>query len=693
MGKGKTLHPADAFRKEQKKKEAKRNAKTKATVREVNKLLSNPQKIQDEIDNVQKESDANRLDKGLKDRIKELQMMKSVALKKQMSREALSGGPAHSDSKNADTGGSSITYPPAPPPRRQDESIYFHPQFNPTGAPPPGQPMMYRTHQAAPSSAGPPGSRPVYGQPVIMHPYSAAPRPRGPAPIPNPPRTAPLVGGMNGVPLPPPRPMALPPALMPRGLLAPSPGVYGPATSSQNHHSGIEPPPPPNRRHHVAPRAAVDPLDPSASGYTERFDATPSNRVLQSSAVMRSSVSPAVIAHVPISTVEAQAAETEFDIKVVGPSLPPTAQEMPEVSNEVLMRQRYIMPDEDESGYYGVNNDYEDEAREDIAECAPISAEELMRRRYIMSDEDDNTASVEDQFNGNEDKDVGPQMPPMNFEPISAEELMRRRNLIMKDGNGETAPAGAMLPPPDNAMDGPDLGPQGPEAGTADWSYYPTAEEVYGTAPSSGLTVGAGVSDCPAPRADENGHSNSALQLFSAYGDSDDESVESKDQSPVPELTRLGQNSSSSYSADAHSNSVRGAYETAVLSSHPSQANRTIPDIQKNIYSDKVPVPNVSRALLGPKIVKVDSDLTGFVPAAIRVKRPMKASVGAPTVKKVKVAANCFEEMDHIESSKASWVAPSTKSAVKKSIQSDAATSVDTEYSDFMKEIEALNAM
>ena len=76
MGKGKTLHPADAFRKEQKKKDAKRNAKTKANIKEVNDLLSNPQKIQEEIERVQKESDANRLDKGLKERIKELKMMK-----------------------------------------------------------------------------------------------------------------------------------------------------------------------------------------------------------------------------------------------------------------------------------------------------------------------------------------------------------------------------------------------------------------------------------------------------------------------------------------------------------------------------------------------------------------------------------------------------------------------------------------
>ena len=81
MGKGKTkdLNPADAYRKEQRKRELKKCKKDRAIVQEVKDLLNDPQKIQDEIDKVQKESDGNKLDKGLKDRIKELKNMKVVA--------------------------------------------------------------------------------------------------------------------------------------------------------------------------------------------------------------------------------------------------------------------------------------------------------------------------------------------------------------------------------------------------------------------------------------------------------------------------------------------------------------------------------------------------------------------------------------------------------------------------------------
>jgi hypothetical protein len=85
MGKDKKeKNPADAFRKEQRKKELLKLKKDRAVVREVHEMLNDPRKIDAEIAKVQKESNDNKLDKTLKDRIKELQRMKEVAQRKQL---------------------------------------------------------------------------------------------------------------------------------------------------------------------------------------------------------------------------------------------------------------------------------------------------------------------------------------------------------------------------------------------------------------------------------------------------------------------------------------------------------------------------------------------------------------------------------------------------------------------------------
>ena len=79
----KELNPADVYRKQQRKKELKKCKETRNVVRSVQELLSDPNKIEEEIQKAQKASDASALDKGLKDRIKELKMMKTVAVTKQ----------------------------------------------------------------------------------------------------------------------------------------------------------------------------------------------------------------------------------------------------------------------------------------------------------------------------------------------------------------------------------------------------------------------------------------------------------------------------------------------------------------------------------------------------------------------------------------------------------------------------------
>lgn len=46
---GKTLNPADAFRKEQRKKDIKKNKQKQAVVKQVTDMLNNPQKIDEEV--------------------------------------------------------------------------------------------------------------------------------------------------------------------------------------------------------------------------------------------------------------------------------------------------------------------------------------------------------------------------------------------------------------------------------------------------------------------------------------------------------------------------------------------------------------------------------------------------------------------------------------------------------------------
>jgi hypothetical protein len=85
MGKDKKeRNPADQFRKEQRKKELLKLKKDRAVVRDVREMLNDPRKIDAEIAKVQKQSDENKLDKTLKDRIKELQRMKDVANTRQL---------------------------------------------------------------------------------------------------------------------------------------------------------------------------------------------------------------------------------------------------------------------------------------------------------------------------------------------------------------------------------------------------------------------------------------------------------------------------------------------------------------------------------------------------------------------------------------------------------------------------------
>lgn len=119
----KGLNPADQHRKEERKKELQKNKKKQAEQKAHQDLLSNPQKIQEEITKLQKESDENRLDKGLKDKIRDLKLMYSVAEKR-----AKAEGRVEAIAEPQQ--------PQQPQPRPVQQSPFYHPVFNPTGKQP-----------------------------------------------------------------------------------------------------------------------------------------------------------------------------------------------------------------------------------------------------------------------------------------------------------------------------------------------------------------------------------------------------------------------------------------------------------------------------------------------------------------------------------------------------------------------------
>ena len=153
MAKGeRAVNPAERQRQKEAKAFKDKTKKKETELKRVRDMLNDPTLIDAEIEKVQLESQANRLDKGLKDKLTELSRMREVALQKQQTK--ISVGKLARPIGFSST--SSIGGRPTPPPPPQaayaavpmasmnpQDSIYYHPQFNPTGAPPPGQPMRY----------------------------------------------------------------------------------------------------------------------------------------------------------------------------------------------------------------------------------------------------------------------------------------------------------------------------------------------------------------------------------------------------------------------------------------------------------------------------------------------------------------------------------------------------------------------
>jgi len=219
MGKG--LNPADAYRKAQRQKELKKAKEKRQLQQEVSSLLNDPHKIDEEIQKVQKQSDENRMDNGLKNRLKELQQMKAIALRKQQQAKLL----------NKSVGEISTITPNSPGPI-QSHSTGLHQNVR-------NVPIM-QVH---------------YGHGMAIGGMNGIPLP--------PPR--PLgMGGMNGIPLPPPRPLGMGGM---NGIPLPPPRPISNETPFNTSQQQIQ-----NRNNNIDRSISepLDPLDPSNKRYTER---------------------------------------------------------------------------------------------------------------------------------------------------------------------------------------------------------------------------------------------------------------------------------------------------------------------------------------------------------------------------------------------------------------------------------------
>ncbi|KAF8390302.1 hypothetical protein HHK36_024827 [Tetracentron sinense] len=232
---GKVMNPTDAYRKELRKKELKR--------------------ITDEI-SISAEADG-ALDKARKHKKRQLEDTLNLVLKKRKEYEE----------KSREKGEAPVMFSHLGPPRRRttaeeedrvkhpkpEDSVYYHPTLNPTGAPPPGKPPMYKSSigpripLSAASSSGTASSSKSESEDVDL---AVPPPPPPPPPLPG----SGELGSEDGsgipssLPLPPPPP--IPPksatadkvTILPPPLPPPPPGT--PPKEQVAVHPTLPPPPP-----------------------------------------------------------------------------------------------------------------------------------------------------------------------------------------------------------------------------------------------------------------------------------------------------------------------------------------------------------------------------------------------------------------------------------------------------------------
>ncbi|KAL3639556.1 hypothetical protein CASFOL_017463 [Castilleja foliolosa] len=145
---GKTMNPTDSYRKEIRKKELKRNKKERKKVREVGILKKDPDTLKDQIQKLESQADG-ALDKARKHKKRQLEDTLNLVIKKRKEYE----------DKMKEKGEEPVMFSHLGPVRRRstaeeeeraknprpEDSVYYHPTLNPSGAPPPGKPPMFKS--------------------------------------------------------------------------------------------------------------------------------------------------------------------------------------------------------------------------------------------------------------------------------------------------------------------------------------------------------------------------------------------------------------------------------------------------------------------------------------------------------------------------------------------------------------------
>nr|XP_010933997.1 protein EARLY FLOWERING 5 [Elaeis guineensis] len=251
---GKVMNPTDAYRKELRKKELKRNKKERKKVREVGLLKKDPDTIREQIQKLEMMKADGALDKARKHKKRQLEDTLNLVLKKRKEYEE----------KMREKGEAPVMFSHLGPPRRRttaeeeerskhpkpEDSVYYHPTLNPTGAPPPGKPPMYKSSigpriPLPTSSAGASTSKSEMEEATLS------------VPPPPPPPPLPASGELTSVddstvpasiPLPPPPPAPPKPVVDSKTSLPPPPPPGPPPKDPVAAHTLLPPPPPPLQR-------------------------------------------------------------------------------------------------------------------------------------------------------------------------------------------------------------------------------------------------------------------------------------------------------------------------------------------------------------------------------------------------------------------------------------------------------------
>mmetsp|Transcript_4832 Transcript_4832/g.13894 ORF Transcript_4832/g.13894 Transcript_4832/m.13894 type:complete len:392 (-) Transcript_4832:689-1864(-) len=192
------MNPADAERKKMRQKEILRNKRERQFLRDASKKRSDPAAIRAELQEVidLQEDGNNHLTIKLKKKALQGALDASVRKRREDAARAEMGAAGSATPMLNAHGHGAAVY-------RPEDSVYYHPQLNPEGKPPPGKPQRYRSVPQLEAAPRAPGS---------MQPPKAPPLPKGPAPS-----QPPLPSG------PPPTSASSAPPLFPPGAILPPP--------------------------------------------------------------------------------------------------------------------------------------------------------------------------------------------------------------------------------------------------------------------------------------------------------------------------------------------------------------------------------------------------------------------------------------------------------------------------------------